>query len=291
MTLNDYLKRLRKVEFRMKTRSHEALSGTYHSAFKGRGMLFSECRTYEEGDDVRYIDWNASARQNGVFVKQYEEERELNVCVIVDLSRPMRFGSIGMTKAEKAIEAMSIIAYSALVNNDKVSLFLFNEVGEQYIPPMKGKGNVVRLILEALKFSPQPGVHHLGGVMTHAITLMKRRTLVFLISDYIGEEYERILRHLAHRHEVIPIIVSDVMEYEMPDMGLALLEDAFTGEFIPADTHCETFTKQYRKVYEERIKKTKSVFEHLGLSYVNVKTTEDIVVPIWQVFERRARHV
>ena len=129
MTLKDYLKKLKKIEFHTRMKTQEGLSGTYHSAFKGRGMLFSECKAYEEGDDVRYIDWNASARHNGIYVKQFVEERELNVCVVLDLSTTMQFGSVGMNKAEKAIEAMSIVAFSALQNNDKVSLFIFNDKG------------------------------------------------------------------------------------------------------------------------------------------------------------------
>ena len=291
MTLNDFLKKLRKIEFRMRTRSHEALAGTYHSAFKGSGMLFSECKAYEEGDDVRYIDWNASARQNGVYVKQFIEERELSVCIILDLSAPMRFGSTDMTKAEKAIEAMSILSYSALQNNDKVGLFIFNEVGMKYIPQVRGKSNTVRLILEAMKFSPEPGVNHISGVMAKLLTMMKRRALVFVISDFLAGDYEETLRHLAHHHEVIPVVVSDPMEKTLPDLGLALIKDIRTEEMILADTSSRQFRERYRREAELREQDQKSIFERSKLTFVRASTTEDILQPIMRAFERRAGHV
>lgn len=291
MTLNDFFKKLRKIEFRMRNRSQETLAGTYHSAFKGRGMQFSECKEYEEGDDVRYIDWNASARQNGIFVKQFIEERELNVSIILDLSEPMRFGSIGMTKAEKAIEAMSIVAFSALQNNDKVGLFLFNEVGMKYIPQVHGKSNIVRLILEAMKFEPEPGEHCLEGVMAKLMMLMKRRSLVFVISDFLNPDYEQTLRHLAHRHDVIPIVVMDPMERFMPDMGLTFIQDLNTHEVKVADTASRAFRAYYSAQTELREKDQKDIFDRANVPFVRIMTNEDCLKPLIRAFERRAGHV
>ncbi|MBQ9816686.1 MAG: DUF58 domain-containing protein [Proteobacteria bacterium] len=291
MTLKDYLKKLKKIEFHTRMKTQEGLSGTYHSAFKGRGMLFSECKAYEEGDDVRYIDWNASARHNGLFVKQFVEERELNVCVVLDLSTTMQFGSVGMNKAEKAIEAMSIVAFSALQNNDKVSLFIFNDKGMKYIPPVKGKNNIVYLILEALRFEPEQGNHQLGEVMGKVLALMKRRALVFVISDFIEFDYELSIRHLAHHHEVIPIVVSDPLESTMPDLGFTLLEDASTHEYMLVDTSRAEFREYYREQFEKRRAEQKKIFDRAGLTHVRILTTDEIIKPIARAFERRAWHV
>lgn len=291
MTLNDFLKKLHKIEFRMRTRSHESLAGAYHSAFKGSGMLFSECKPYEEGDDVRYIDWNASARQNGVFVKQFIEERELNVCIILDLSEPMRFGSVSMTKAEKAIEAMSILAFSALQNNDKVSLFLFNETGMKNIPQVRGRTNTVRLIIEAMKFTPESGVNNLDGIMTALLQMMKRRSLVFIISDFLHPDFEQKLRHLAHHHEVIPIVISDPMEMSMPDIGLSFFEDMKSHEIQLADTGSKYFNAYYESQALQHKNNLKTIFERSNLSYVMASTTEDIMCPLMHAFDRRADRV
>lgn len=291
MTLTDFLKKLKKIEFQTRTHSHEAIAGTYHSAFKGRGMLFSECKPYEDGDDVRYIDWHATARQQGVFVKQFVEERELSVSIILDLSESMRFGSVGMSKAEKAIEAMSVVAFSALQNNDKVGLFLFNEVGMKLIPQLKGKTNIVRLILEALKFHPEPGENTLTGIMAKAIKILKRRSLVIVVSDFIRPDYEQALRHLSHRHEVIPIVVHDPMEVTLPDLGLTVLEDLSTHDAYYADTGQSVMREDYRREFEKRQKQQKYVFERCKLTFVHISTNEEIVTPIARAFDRRSCHV
>lgn len=291
MTLKDFLKKLKRIEFRTKAKSQEAIAGSYHSAFKGRGMLFSECKPYEEGDDVRYIDWHASARQQGIFVKQFIEERELSVCIILDLSKPMRFGSAGMTKAETAIEAMSIIAFSALQNNDKVGLFMFNETGMKFIPQLKGKNNIIRLIIEALKFNPEPGANRLNDVLAKAITLMKRKSLFFIISDFIRPDYETTLKHLAHRHEVIPIVITDPMEFQMPDLGFALLEDASSGKLILADTSDPDYRSFHKTEAETRQQDRNTIFKKINLHFVQISTLEDILMPITRVFARRSGHV
>ncbi|MBQ4359643.1 MAG: DUF58 domain-containing protein [Proteobacteria bacterium] len=291
MTLKDFLKKLKKIEFGTRMKTQEAISGTYHSAFKGRGMTFSECKAYEEGDDVRYIDWNASARQQGVFVKQFIEERELSVCIILDLSRSMRFGSVGMTKAEKAIEAMAVIAFSALNNNDKVGLMLLNETGFKYIPQLKGKANVVRLLVEALKFSPEPSEHALSSLLAKSMTLMKRRSLIFVISDFFDAGLEDVLKHVSHHHALIPVVVSDPLEREMPNMGLAVLEDVRTGEMVLADTSKARFVEEYRARFDARMDALRDMFKHAGLTFVRLSTQDDALRPIARAFDRRAAHV
>ncbi|MBR4985048.1 MAG: DUF58 domain-containing protein [Proteobacteria bacterium] len=291
VTLTDFLKKLKKIEFGTRMKTREAISGTYHSAFKGRGMTFSECKAYEEGDDVRYIDWHASARQQGVFVKQFIEERELSVCIVLDLSRPMRFGSVGMTKAEKAIEAMAVIAFSALNNNDKVGLLLLNEVGIKYIPQLKGKANVVRLLVEALKFSPEPSPSGLSSALLKAATLMKRRSLMFVISDFLSEDFSQSLRQASHHHEVIPVVISDPLERDMPNLGLAVLEDARSGGMVLTDTAKADFATRYRERFDARMQSLRDLFHHAGLTFVRLSTLDDALHPIARAFDRRAAHV
>ena len=291
MTLDGFLKKLRKIEFHTKTRSHELLSGTYHSAFKGQGMHFSECKAYEEGDDVRYIDWNATARQSGVFVKQFIEERELSVYVLLDLSRSMQFGSIAMTKAEKAIEAMAFIAFSALHNNDRVGLILFNETGYRIIPQCKGKKKIVHLLTESLQFDPVPDPVSFPEILYKTLMFLKRRSLVFVISDFITDDYEMSLRHLAHHHEVIPVVVSDPLESRMSDLGLTVLEDAVTHELIVADTSQETFAQDYHREFERRQRLQHAHFSHANLTYLRISTDEEIYGLLARTFERRAGHV
>lgn len=291
MTLKDYLKKLKRIEFRMRTRSHEALAGTYHSAFKGSGMAFNECKAYEEGDDVRYIDWNASARQNGIFVKQFIEERELNVCIVLDLSPSMRFGSADMTKAEKAIEVMSTLAFSALQNNDKVCLLLFDEHGMRYIPPVRGKANTVRLIIETMKFSAQCGARSMSSAIESLMNMLRRRSLVFIVSDFLSGDYDIQLGHLSHHHEVIPVVVSDPMEGVMPDLGLTFIEDIRTHEMTFADTSQASFNQLYREHAEKTAENQKRIFDRIGIFHVRIQTQDDILIPIMQAFERRSVHV
>lgn len=291
MEIKDFIKKLKQIEFHSQIRSQQAVAGSYHSAFKGQGMTFSECKAYEEGDDVRYIDWHSSARQSGLFVKRFIEERELNVSVILDLSPPMKFGSVRQKKFETAIEAMSIIAFSALRNNDRVSVFLFDERGMKYIPPLKGKGNTVRLISEALSFRPTSEGDSLRSVFQKAISLLKRRSLVFVISDFLHADYDLPLSHLSHRHDVLPIVVSDPMEADMPDMGLSFLRDISTGYITLTDTSQRTFRASYKAQFEARLKAQDSIFSRIRLTPVRITTTEDIVRPILRAFHRRANHV
>ncbi|MGN1071413.1 MAG: DUF58 domain-containing protein [Bradymonadia bacterium] len=291
MELEDFLRKLRHIEFRTRIKTQEALVGTYHSTFKGRGMTFSECKPYVEGDDVRYIDWNASARQHGIFVKQFVEERELSVCVILDLSPTMRFGSIGGRKSDTAIEAMAILAMSALHNNDKVGLFLFNETGMKYVPQVKGKQNIPRLILEALRFNPDKGEHTLSSILAKTAMLMKRRSLVFVISDFIGKDYEQPLQLLKHHHEVIPIVVSDPMEANMPDLGFSMIEDVSTQRRYLVDTADPIFRAYYREQFRHRMSIQNNIFNRNRLTTVCISTTEDILVPIARAFNRHISHV
>ena len=291
MTLNDFLKKLKKIEFHTRIKSQETIAGAYHSAFKGRGMSFSECKPYEDGDDVRYIDWHASARQNGLFVRQFVEERELSVYIILDLSSSMQFGSIAGTKAETAIEAMSVIAFSALQNNDKVGLCLFNGGDIRFIPQTKGRKNVIRFLIESLRFGNTEGNTSLNEVLVKTISVLKRRSLVFVVSDFIQTGYSTTLSHLAHRHEVIPVVVSDPMESTLPDIGLTLLRDSRNGDLMLIDTRDATFRKAYAKQFEDLVNQQKETFNRAGLPFVRISTTEDVIRPLARAFDKRSAHV
>lgn len=291
MDVQDYIRKLKRIEYHTRMRSKEAIAGTYHSAFKGQGMTFSECKAYEEGDDVRYIDWHATARQNGVFVKQFIEERELSVSILLDLSSPMNFGSVGNLKIETAIEAMSILAFGALQNNDKVSLFIFSEVGLKYIPPIKGKTNIIRLILEAIKFSPTLPDTGLGLIFTKAATFLKRRNLVFVVSDFMHDDFGGPLQHLAHHHEIIPVVISDPMEAELPDLGYAIIRDIRHRDYVLADTSNAETRRIYAEEFARRVQAQKRIFDRLKLTAVRVSTTSDILPPIMRAFNRRAMRV
>lgn len=296
MTLNDFLKKLKKIEFHTRMNSQETIAGAYHSAFKGRGMSFSECKPYEDGDDVRYIDWHASARHQGLFVRQFVEERELSVYVVLDLSAPMHFGSIDKTKAEAAIEAMSVITFSALQNNDKVGMCLFDCNSTRFIPQTKGKSNVVRFIIESLKFNANAqrfgtGCNTLNEILVKTISVLKRRSLVFVISDFCTSGYETTLRHLAYRHEVIPVVVTDPMEKTLPDLGLLQMRDCKTGDMMFVDCSDEAFRDAYSKQYDERQASLKTTFNRTRLTFVRISTNEEIIRPLSGAFSKRASHV
>ena len=293
MTLKDFLKKLKKIEFHTRMKSQETIAGAYHSAFKGRGMSFSECKPYEDGDDVRYIDWHASARHQGLFVRQFVEERELSVYVVLDLSSSMHFGSISKTKAEAAIEAMSVIAFSALQNNDKVGMCLFNAANTKFIPQTKGKTNVVRFLIEALKFNALTGVgnNSLNESLVKTISVLKRRSLVFVISDFNTTGYETTLKHLAHRHEVIPVVVSDPMEKTIPDLGLLQMKDSKTGDLMVVDCSDKKFRESYTARFEARQAEQTTSFNRASLAFVRISTTDEIIQPLARAFSKRATHV
>ncbi len=293
MTLQDYINKLKAIEFHTRIKTAEAVAGTYHSAFKGQGMLFSESRSYVEGDDVRYIDWHASARQNALFVKQFVEERELSVCILLDLGPSMRFGSVSRTKAETAIEAMSVLAYSALHNNDRVCLIIFDGGGYKIIPFTKGRNRAIQFILEAIHFEGsaiQNGPCSLDDAFLHAGQLLKRRSIIFAISDFQDKDYEIPLKQLSHRHKLLPIVISDPMESNLPDLGLCLFEDPVTHRPVWCDASQLETRSMFRKRALEREKCQNAVFMHANMKAIRLSTTDDIIKPLTRAFDTRASH-
>ncbi len=291
MIPRELIKKLRKIEIRTSKLANDQLAGGYHSVFKGRGMAFSEVRQYQPGDDVRFIDWNVSARMNETYVKVFTEEREMTVMLLVDLSGSERFGSVSRPKVETVAEVSALLAFSAIKNNDRVGLILFSDRVERFVPPKKGKGHVMRVVTEILNARPEGE----GTDLTVALDMLghvaRRKSVAFLVSDFIADEYERELRVAAHRHDLIPIQILDPREEELPDVGIALFEDLETGELVEVDTSDKHVRRAYRRRVARQRQKREELFRRLSVDHVTVQTDRDYVRPLTDLFRRRGRRM
>jgi uncharacterized protein (DUF58 family) len=291
MIPREILKKLRKIEIRTSRLANEQLAGGYHSVFKGRGMAFSEVRQYQPGDDVRFIDWNVSARMSDTYVKVFTEEREMTVMLLVDLSASERFGAVARPKVETVAEVSALLAFSAIKNNDRVGLILFTDRIERFVPPKKGKGHVMRVITEILNARPEGEGTNLNIALDTLAGIQRKRSVAFLISDLIAGGWERTLRVASARHDLIPVQVVDRREEELPDVGLALVEDLETGEVLEIDTGSPHIRAAYNtRIAKERAKR-EQVFGRMGIDHVTVRTDEDYVRPLGDLFRRRARRM
>lgn len=291
MIPRDLLKKLKKIEIRTSRLANEQLAGGYHSVFKGRGMAFSEVRQYQPGDDVRFIDWNVSARMGDPYVKVFTEEREMTVMLLVDLSASERFGAVARPKVETVAEVAALLAFSAIKNNDRVGLILFTDRVERFVPAKKGKGHVMRVVTEILNAHPEGHGTDIDVALDMLGGVQRRRAVSFLISDLIADSYERSLRIAAARHDLIPIQVVDPREEELADVGLAWMEDLETGELLEVDTS----DPRVRKAYAKRVAKERAhrdqLFGRLGMDSVTVFTDRDYVRPIGDLFRRREKRM
>lgn len=293
MIPREIVKKLRKIEIHTARLANDQLAGGYHSVFKGRGMAFSEVRQYQPGDDVRFIDWNVSARMNDTYVKIFTEEREMTVMLLVDMSASERFGSVAQPKNETAAEVAALLAFSAIKNHDRVGLILFSDQVERFIPPKKGKGHVMRVVAEILGARPR----RRGTDIRCALDLMgrvaKRKAVAFLISDFIADGYERSLRLASARHDLIPIQISDPREEELPDLGLILVEDLETGELIEVDTTRKSARIAYATRVARQRARREQLFRRLSMDHLVIRTDRPYVKPIVDLFrlrQKRARH-
>lgn len=283
----ELLKQLRTIEIRTRRLANEELSGTYHSVFKGQGLSFREVRAYMPGDDVRWIDWNVSARMNDAFVKVFFEEREMTVMLVVDMSQSTVFGTRRASKARVAAEVCALCAFSAIKNNDRVGLILFTDRIERFVPPKKGKGHVMRVITEILNARPQGQGTDLNVALDTLAGIQRKRSVAFLVSDLIAGGWERTLRVASARHDLIPVQVVDRREEELPDVGLALVEDLETGQTLEIDTSNPRIRAAYNtRIAKERAKR-EQVFGRMGIDHVTVHTDEDYVRPLGELFRRR----
>ncbi|TNE51676.1 MAG: DUF58 domain-containing protein [Deltaproteobacteria bacterium] len=268
---------------------NESMAGEYASAFKGRGMEFEEVREYFPGDDVRSIDWNVTARMGSPFVKEYREERELTLFLMVDMSRSGKFGSTDKTKTDTMAELAAILAYLASRNNDKVGMMLFTTEVERFIPPKKGRGHVWRLIQEILTFEPKHRGTDLGIALEYAGHLLRKKTVLFLISDFLSHGFERPLVLASKRHDITALRVSDPREFELTNVGLLDMEDPETGETLLIDTSSKATREYFRKEAARQLNDSQEMMRRSGIPEVNISTEGSSVAPLVRYFRSRDR--
>jgi uncharacterized protein (DUF58 family) len=283
---------IRRIEIRTRRLVNDLFSGEYHSTFKGQGMEFEEVRQYQPGDDIRLIDWNVTARTGQPYIKKFREERELSVVLLVDASSSGAFGTRERFKSETAAELCALLAFSAIKNNDKVGLIIFTDKIEKFVPPKKGKAHVLRLIREILYFKPEGIGTDIAGAVQYMNRVIKRRSVIFLISDYLSDGFYRPLQIANNKHDVIAIKISDPRETSFEDFGLIELEDAETGEVILVDTGSRAFRKEFAARAQEDNSNLKRGFQLANLDFINIRTDQSYIVPLINFFkmrERRAR--
>ncbi|MEM9928716.1 MAG: DUF58 domain-containing protein, partial [Bacteroidota bacterium] len=271
METTELLKRVRRIEIKTKGLSRQIFSGEYQSAFKGRGMSFSEVRNYQYGDDVRNIDWNVTARSNEPYVKVFEEERELTVMLLVDISKSSFFGTTKQLKNELITEICAVLAFSATNNNDKVGLLLFSDKIEKFLPPKKGRGHILRIIRELLDTRPTGAGTDIGMALTYFTNMVKKRSICFLLSDFLADGYEQPLRLAARRHDVIGMHLYDPRERELPAVGLIHARDAETGKIEWIDTDSRRVRKHYADWYQNNLAYYEGAFRKSGADSMSVE--------------------
>lgn len=289
MLTKELLKQVRQIEIRTRGIVNDVFSGEYHSVFKGRGMEFSEVREYQVGDDIRNIDWNVTARFGHPYIKIFEEERELTVMLLVDMSGSLLFGSAEKTKQRIAAELSAILAFSALKNNDKVGLILFTDRIEKFVPPRKGRSHVLRIIREVLSFAPQGNKTNLKAALEYFNHTIKKKSIAFLISDFMDDGYEKIIRIVGRKHDLIGVVLEDPREKELPKAGLIKFRDAETGEIRVIDTSNKIVRDEfytYRKYNEE---KRRQLFVSSRIDKINVNTDQSYIKPLVDFFKLRER--
>jgi uncharacterized protein (DUF58 family) len=291
MITRDLIKRLRKIEITTNRVVNETLAGQYHSVFKGRGMAFSEVRPYQPGDEIRTIDWNVTARMGDPFIKVFTEERELTVMLVVDRSASGDVGGSQRTKSETAAEIAAMIAFSAITNNDRVGLALFTDRVERFVPPKKGRKHVMRVLTDILTFQPQGRRTSLADALTFLHQSSKRRTVAFVVSDFLADGWERPLAVAARRHDVVPIVLREPLQGELPNVGLLSVEDPETGDIMVVDTSSRLVRTEYRRQFEAAVARRERTFSQLQVDAIEVGADQDFVKPLVRFFESRARRI
>jgi uncharacterized protein (DUF58 family) len=289
MIPKEILKKVKRIEITTRGMVNDVFSGEYHSVFKGRGMEFSEVREYQIGDDIRTIDWNVTARMGHPFVKIFEEERELTVMLLVDVSSSGNFGTYERMKGEIAIEICALLAFSAIKNNDKVGLIIFTDKIEKFIPPKKGKSHVLRVLRELLYHKPQGTQTDIADALEYLNRVTKRRSVVFLVSDFINAGYEKALQIANRRHDMVAITVTDPREVNLPDVGFIELEDAETGEIVLLDTSYAEVRSVYAKQSSQDILNRNKFFKSINVDHIDIQTDKSYIEPLIKFFRMRAK--
>jgi uncharacterized protein (DUF58 family) len=293
MPSNEQIKQIRQIEIRTKALVNDIFSGEYHSVFKGRGMAFSEVREYQPGDDIRSIDWNVTARFGHPFVKIFEEERELTVMLIVDMSSSMGFGSLHKTKQQIAAELSGVLAFSALQNNDKVGLILFTDKIEKFVPPRKGKSHVLRIIREVLTYEPQAMQTNIKTALEFFNHAIKKKSIAFLVSDFMDLGYEKIIKTVSKKHDLISIAITDPRELSIPKGGLIRVYDAESNMVRHLDTSSQSVQAWFNETLKRRLEIRKSIFISSGVDSIEVNIKEDdndsYIKPMINFFKMREK--
>ena len=289
MLPKEVIKKIRRIEIRTKKLVNELFSGEYHSTFKGQGMEFEEVRQYEPGDDIRLIDWNVTARMGLPYIKKFREERELSVVLLIDVSSSGQFGTRDRFKNETAAELGALLAFSAIKNNDKVGLIIFTDQIEIFVPPKKGRAHVLRIIREILYFKPQGKGTDIAAALEYFNKVIRRKSVVFLVSDFLSEGFTKPLQIANNKHDIIAIKVSDPRETTFDDVGLIELEDAETGEVLIIDTGSKEFRKEFAAQAEEDVTGLRKGFRSINLDFINIRTDQSYISPLIKFFKMREK--
>jgi uncharacterized protein (DUF58 family) len=287
METSELLKRVRQIEIKTRGLSRNIFAGEYHSAFKGRGMTFSEVREYQYGDDIRNIDWNVTARYNEPFVKLFEEERELTVMLMIDVSGSREFGTMSKLKKNQITEISAVLAFSAIQNNDKIGVIFFSDKIEKFIPPKKGKSHILRIIRELIDFKPEHRNTDITSALKYLTNAIKKRCTTFVISDFIDEGYENALTIANKKHDVVALKIYDKREEEIPSIGLIKVKDAETGAYSWIDTSNKKVRENYSKWWKKNNDRATEIFKRSGVDVANIRTDQDYVRSLIPLFQRR----
>jgi uncharacterized protein (DUF58 family) len=291
MIPKEILKKVEKIQLKVNRLINDAMSGHYTSVFKGLGIEFDEVREYMPGDDVRAIDWNVTARTGSPFVKRYVEERELTVILIVDLSASQRFGTVNSLKSDLAAEISALLAFLAIKNNDKVGLLIFSDHCEKYVPPQKGRRHVLRVVREILGYEPSGTGTDIREALNFINRIVKHRSIVFLVSDFLTLDFEKALKNMTQRHDVVAIKIEDPREYEIPSLGLIEFQDCETGERVLLDTSHAPVREEIKRKAFRRKEDTIRLFKKNKVDYIDIITGRSYLEPLQKFFLKRERRI
>ncbi len=289
MDATEIIKKVRKIEIKTRGLSHQIFAGEYHSAFKGKGMSFSEVREYQFGDDIRNIDWHVTARFHHPYVKVYEEERELTVMLLIDVSGSENFGTNTQFKQELITEIAAVLSFSAIQNNDKIGVIFFSNKVEKFIPPKKGKKHILRIIRELLDFKAEESKTNISEALRYLTNSIKKRSIAFVLSDFMDDDFEKAIKIANNKHDVIALQITDKAEYQLPKTGLVQVFNPETKQAMWIDTN----NQKIRKIYEHHIhnqqEKMDTVFSKAGVDKITLFTGEDYIKPLKQLFKMRTK--
>lgn len=287
MDTKELIKKVRKIEIKTKGLSNQIFSGEYHSAFKGRGMAFSEVREYAIGDEIRTIDWNVTARFNEPYVKVFEEERELTVMLLVDVSASEMFGTKNQIKRETITELCAVLAFSAVSNNDRIGLIMFSDQMEMFIPPKKGKSHILRIIRELINYEPKHTGTNISEALKYFSKMVKKKSIAFVLSDFISPDFSDAIKIASRKHDVVALKVRDKAEYELPNIGIAEFKDLETGESTLVNTSSKKVRRRYKEKAEAKDQEIYQLFRRSKTDFTEIFTDEGYIKPLMSLFKNR----